>query len=207
MTETNQQGIASCMISVLMAVVMCFALAFASPVQAQGTTDRLGVPGPVTFGNVNHELAWSSQPSPDYIKQEYLPAGQNPVSYADMILIETLANSGNAEAVAARMVDTLKQRKATDPIVNYAILRNEAKSELILDFLLSGQTPEGVRFIEWNAYRYANLSGDASGILLLGISRRAYGDADAQTFMKRLAALRNEDIGALAAMTLPQPVR
>lgn len=207
MTEANRNNLTVHTTAILMAVMIFTVTGFASVGQAQDTTDYLGISGPISFQGVDHGLAWSSQASPDYIKQEYLPEGQTLDAYTDMLLVETVATPANVEAVVGQMVDTLNQRKASDPIVNYAILHNDAQSELVLDFVLSSQTPDGERIIEWNAYRYTQLPGDVPGILLLGISRRAYGDADAQTFMEGLGGLRNDAITALATMKMPEPTR
>src|SRR5690606_31522441 len=43
------------------------------PVHAQSPQERLGVPGPVVFQGTAFALAWSSNPSAGYFKQEYLP--------------------------------------------------------------------------------------------------------------------------------------
>lgn len=207
MTITNQNNLATRTAADLWATVIFFITGFASIALAQDTTDYLGASGPLSFQGEDYVLAWSSQASPDYITQEYLPTDQNRDNYTDMLLVERLSILDNAEAVAAQIVDMLDKRKTTDPIVSYAILRNEAQSELILDFVLSSQTPEGEPIIEWNAYRYTQLSDDAPGILLLGISRRAYGGADVRTFIEELGTRRDEAIKALTTMTIPQLTR
>jgi hypothetical protein len=53
--------------------------------------------------------------------------------------------------------------------------------------------------VEWNAYRYAVLKGanGNSGVLLLGVSRRAYGDAMTD-FLRGLKSARPAEIDALA---------
>jgi hypothetical protein len=58
--------------------------------------------------------------------------------------------------------------------------------------------------IEWNAYRYAALrgKGGASGVLLFGISRRAYG-GDATNFLRRLKSARPAEVNAFATYPLP----
>lgn len=207
MTDTTKKSHAVHKAAILMAAVIFIFIWLSKVVQAQAATDYLGIPGPIGFQGTDHVLVWSSQASPDYTKQEYLSQGQTPDAYTDMVLVETLATLDSPENISARMVDALDQRKATDPLVNHAILRNDAQSEVILDFLLSSQTPDGERIIEWNAYRYTELPRDVPGILLLGISRRAYGDADAQTFMQELGQMRGEAINALATMPVPQPTR
>ena len=54
------------------------------------------------------------------------------------------------------------------------------------------------------AYRYAMLKGTNgnSGVLLLGLSRRAYGDATTQ-FLRALKSARPPTIDALAKYPLP----
>ncbi|GHD24342.1 hypothetical protein ACFOEZ_10200 [Tianweitania populi] len=59
------------------AILVAALTMLASHVAAQDAdkVDRLNVPGPITFQNKSYSLAWSSEPSENYIKQEYVPAG------------------------------------------------------------------------------------------------------------------------------------
>lgn len=54
------------------AAIVAASLAIA-PAMAQEVTDYLGVPGPIVFDGTDYLLAWTSQPNPQYTKQEYLP--------------------------------------------------------------------------------------------------------------------------------------
>ncbi|MBV9152261.1 MAG: hypothetical protein JO204_10855, partial [Alphaproteobacteria bacterium] len=77
--------------------------------------------------------------------------------------------------------------------------------EVIVDFVLSDYTyNKAGSLVEWNAYRYAALKdqGGHSGVLMFGLSRRAYGD-DATEFLRRLKAVRPAETDALAKYTLP----
>jgi hypothetical protein len=169
------------------------------PVAAQ--EDTVGIPGPIAYEGTEFVLAWTSNPSPTYYKQEYLPEGEAVESYSQMFMVDVLTEGATPESAAADMIAGLDQRKAEDPVVNYAMVANEATGELILDFLLS-DTSTGAVIVEWNAYRYVPF-GD--GLMLFAISRRGYDDA-ASDFIRELADWRPVAIQALAEMELPEVV-
>ena len=58
-----------------------------------------------------------------------------------------------------------------------------------------------------NAYRYApwQFAGGRDGVLLFGISHRAYGMADAKAFVQDLSSLRTARIRTLSEAPLPKP--
>jgi hypothetical protein len=159
----------------------------------------LGVPGPIGFQGTQFNLAWSANPSTGYFKHEYLPAGQRLESFAEMFIIEANA-SATPESAAAAQVNMLKQRKASDPVANYAMFRSDATGEIMVDFLVSDSS-KGTQIVEWNAYRYARL-GKTGGVALYAISRRAYGDK-VQDFLRALKQARSPAINALAAFPMP----
>lgn len=176
------------------------------PVQAQ-TTDHLGLPGPLTLAGDSYALAWSSRPADNYIKQEYLPAGETSDGYSRMLLVETVTGGiGVMDAVRAQ-TNMLTQRKTTDPLVNMDVVQNKATGEALLEFIVSSKDDSGEYTVEWNAYRYAPLTEAAGGpgVMLFGISHRAHGNEAAKAFLQGLSSLRPAQIEALAAAPLPQP--
>lgn len=177
-------------------------LAVVGTVRAGEVVDRLSVPGPISFDAISYQLSWSSHPSPGYFKQEYLPAGETSDHFQKMVLIEAVTGA-NVDGALAAQVNMLKKRKATDPIVNFAAIKN-ASGEVILDFVLSATSDKGEAVVEWDAYRHAALKGKdgASGAVLFGISRRAYGDNSTE-FLRGLKASRVAEIQALANTVLP----
>jgi hypothetical protein len=91
--------------------------------------DHLNIPGPISFDGQSYELAWSSHPSTNYIKQEYLPKAQTVGRYSEMLLVEFLkGNLKVADAVGAQM-QKLNARKGTDPIVKMAVVKNDATAK------------------------------------------------------------------------------
>lgn len=170
------------------------------PASAQSVQEMLGVPGPVRFQDTEFALAWSSRPFHNYIKQEYVPAGEAPEHFNQMFMIEADTDT-SPQAAASAQVDFLKKRKGSDPVVNYALIRNDATGEIILDFLISDAST-GEAIVEWNAYRYAPLA-EGGGVALYAISRRGYGDG-AKPFLQGLKDSRHPAINALAAFDAPK---
>jgi hypothetical protein len=168
---------------------------------AEPVVDRVGAPGPIRFGGTEFVLAWSSHPSADLFKQEYLPAGQDVERYESMVMLDVRPTGASATQMAAGMVQQLKARKATDPVVNYDLLLKPAGNEALLDFVISANDPASGVLIEWNAYRYTT-GTDGRGTVMLGISRRAYGDAAARAFFTGLKASRARDIDTLARLPI-----
>ncbi|MFZ3248870.1 MAG: hypothetical protein WA214_08265 [Pseudolabrys sp.] len=166
--------------------------------------DRLSLPDSIEFNGESYRLSWSSHPTPYYYKQEYLPPGQTSERFQRMVLIEATVRGVDINDAVAAQVSVLNKRKSTDPTVNFAVFKNPKNDEIILDFILSAKDPKGEDVVEWNAYRFAALRGKrgASGVLLLGISRRAYGD-DATNFLRRLKSARPAEVNALATYPLP----
>ena len=133
-----------------------------------------------------------------------MPPGQMSERFQRMLLIEAVVRGVDVNGAVAAQVSMLNKRKATDPTVNFAIIKNPKNDEIILDFILSAKDPKGEYVVEWNAYRYSVLRGKngASGVLLFGISRRAYGD-DTANFLRRLKSTRPAEINALVTYALP----
>ena len=169
--------------------------------KANDAEDRLGVPGPISFDGADYALAWSSNPSPGYFKQEYVPAGQVVERYQSMMMVEA-AVGVNVNAALAAQTNMLNQRKGSDPLVNLDVIRNEQSGEIILDFIVSATDEKGEFIAEWNAYRYASLP-DGQGTMLFAISRRAYGDEDVRAFLGSLRTVRPDQINKIAQQTLP----
>jgi len=176
----------------------------ASPAQAADTVDRLGIPGPLDFDGTSYDLAWSSHPSPAYYKQEYLPAGQGSANYTSMLIVELVDSAASVASAVKAQTRMLTARKATDPLVNFALIQNPKTGEVLLDFVIGGSTRR-TPIAEWNAYRYTPYRGTngQSGVMLFAISRRAYGDSDIKSFLGGLKQARPAVIDKLARMQLP----
>ena len=181
-------------------------LATASFGQATKTViDYLRVVGPISFEKNSYNLAWTSHPADNYYKQEYLVQGDTLEKFKRLILIELLVGKTKIKDVVATKIAELNKIKAGNPIVQYQAF--EKGEEIILDFLLSENTPDGklVSTVERNVYRYKNIT-DKNGqkaVFLFGVSNRAYGN-DIDNFLLNLKDNRHDLLNAVDAFDLPE---
>ena len=181
------------------------ALCSITPAQAQEVTDYLGVPGPITVGDTDYVLSWSSNPQPGYYKQEYLPEGAIADSYESMVMVEFLTTDAPITEVVGAQASMVEQRKVTDPVANYAVFDHPDNGEHLLDFLLSTKDETGEFTLEWNGYRY--VEGDLEGqrgSMLFAISERAYGNAASETFLRNLRDFKAQHLLELTQAELPE---
>jgi len=168
-------------------------------------TDYLGVPGPISFDKSPYKLVWTSHPTENYYKQEYLSKGEKIEKYKQLILLEVLTGNSKLKDVVAIKIAELKKLKLTNPVVNYEAF--EKDGEIILDFLVSENTPNGkyLNIVERNVYRYKSVT-DRDGqkyTLLFGVSERAYGD-DIDNFLPHLKVYKSYLLNLVGAFEIPQ---
>ncbi|NIG55681.1 hypothetical protein [Chitinophaga sp. Cy-1792] len=189
------------------AIAVVAAITFSMTMFAQkpgAATDYLHVPGPLKIGNNAYHLAWSSHPAANFYKQEYIAPGDKVERFKTLVSVDVLTGTATPRDLAAAKVEELKKLKASNPIVNYEIYENEG--EILLDFLLSANTPDGkkVSIIERNVYRYTALKDNTgtTGVLLLSVAERAYDD-NIEAFLKNLKGNRNTLLNAVGNYPVP----
>ena len=96
-----------------LAVLAAISIALAMPVAAQD--DAIGAPGPIMFEETQFDLAWTSNPTETYYKQEYVPEGQAVETYAEMFMIDLLTDvqqtGANPKSYAAFIVTLEHERR------------------------------------------------------------------------------------------------
>ena len=138
--------------------------------------DYLQVPGPISFNQKDFFLAWSSHPSETYYKHEYLPKGESPERYDQMIMLEVALGDLVPQDIARGKAKEIEFRKSTDDFADFTLSGNSKTGEVLLDFMLSEGTGDAL-IVEWNSYRYKSYVGPAGqkGIMLFALSKRGYG--------------------------------
>lgn len=191
--------------STITTVVLGFFLTIFSFGQTKNPTEYLGVGGQILFDKKAYHLTWTSHPSTIYFKQEYLAKDEAIDKFKKLILLEFLAGKTTLKEVVATKIAELKQMKASNPIVNYETF--EKNGEVMLDFLVSANTPDGkeLSIVERNVYRYKSIvsKNGQKGVLLFGVSERAY-DNDIDKFLISLKAHRFDLINLVGAFELPE---
>ncbi len=180
-------------------------ISFADAQTNKKITEYLTVPGPIVLNKNTYQLAWTSHPSANYYKQEYITAKDSLKKYTKMISVELLISDATVASLAQAKLDELKQLKLTNPIINYETFQKNG--EIILDFLISENTADGknVNIIERNVYRYKAFTrkNGQKGVMLFGASERAYG-SNVDTFLSSLKKNKSQLLNAVAAFTLPK---
>jgi hypothetical protein len=181
---------------ILLLICVTFGLLTQSP--QTGIVDRLGVKGPLKFGDNEFSIEWTNKPNDTYYIQEYLPDGQKIESFKEMLTIQLFNTDIKVEDAVKQKVQELNLRKKTDPVCNYLVNENPVTNEYLVDFLLSDIKDDRVQTVEFNVYRYKQITiGDRQAILVYSYSRRSYGNK-ATSFLK---SLKNDRLIYLKQMT------
>ena len=150
-----------------------------------GVKEYFNIPGPVLFDNKSYQLSWSSHPSPEFYKQEYLLKGDSLTSFKTMMLFDLLIGNLSVKQIAEAKIAELKTTTASNPLASYQTFSNPTTGEYMIDFVLTANAAGGKATIaERNVYRYTSFTGanGKKGVLLFGISNRSYGNDIAQFF-------------------------
>jgi len=158
----------------------------------------------IEFLNQTFYLTWQSDPTPSYVKFEYLPKGQSLPYYEDMILLEVLISEHSTRDVVDMKIEELQQLATENPIVQHKLIENPQTGEYLLDFLVSASDEQHEFIVEWNAYRYIPYTNEQGekGVQLFGYSIRSYDD-EATEFLESLREKRQVIINGLAIAEVP----
>ncbi|WDS37327.1 hypothetical protein [Pseudoxanthomonas sp.] len=170
---------------------------------AEPAVERLGVPGPLSFAGQSFELSWSSHPTPDLYKQEYVPAGQDVERYRDMLMIDVRIGGANASQMALAIDAQVQERRKSDPVANSEVVISADGTEATVDMLMSATGDDGQVFVEWSAHRYVT-DTSGQGTRMFGITRRAYGDQAVTAMLQGLKQKRVDEINALKTSRMPE---
>jgi len=172
----------------------------------KAATNYLNVTGPIVFDNKSFKLNWSSHPSANFYKQEYLTKGEDASKYKMMLLIDVTAGETNLKNVVSAKIAELKKMKEGNPMVSYEIIQNPKTGEYLLDFLLTANAADGTTsIVERNIYRYKTFTGKAGNkcVMLFAVSSRAYAK-EVNSFFIALKANRKVLINEMAQCKMPE---
>ena len=173
----------------------------------KAASDYLNLPGPVLFDGKSYKLAWSSHPAGNYYKQEYITAGDDVAKFSTMLMVELVTDNGNIKEVAGAKVAELKKMQESNPMIYYESFENPKTGEVMIDFLLTQNNPDGksMSIAERNVYRYMSFIGKSGqkGIVLFGVSTRSYGN-NIDGFLVSLKGKRKELVNKVAQYKFPE---
>ena len=94
---------------ILLAVVI---YSFSSYGQTKkAVVDYLNLPGPIAFDSKSYNLSWTSHPSANYYKQEYIVKGDNVAKFNSMLMVELVTGDMQIKDVVAAKMEELRKMK------------------------------------------------------------------------------------------------
>jgi hypothetical protein len=187
----------------LLITILGFILTSFSVLGQENVKDYLSIGNKIAFNAESYNLKWSSNPSPNYYKQEYLRAEDVFPNYHKMIIIETIKGNLTVAQASNAKINELENWKKSNPMVRYEKFENKDKNEITIDFIVS----DGQSIYEWNVYRYQEQKSAAGNYLVLYCySFRNYASekAGVDKFLYFVTTTRTETIDKIRKIEIPK---
>ena len=186
--------------------LVLFLMFIAQFVMAQNKVeDYLHLGDKYRFDNKDYELVWSSHPASNFYKQEYILPNENVEKYKRLILIDFIEGDLAPKDVLSGLVNSLENSKKQNPVINYKVY--EKNNEYMIDFIMSENSQDGkeVLILERNVYRYFRINtSKRKGILLFGVSDRAYTKKEMDNMFSVLKNNKLELVNKVAKIEVPK---
>ena len=186
--------------------LVLFLMFIAQFVMAQNKVeDYLHLGSKYRFDNKDYELVWSSHPASNFYKQEYILPNENVEKYKRLILIDFIEGDLDPKDVLSGLVNSLENSKKQNPVINYKVY--EKNNEYMIDFTMSENSQNGkeVLILERNVYRYFRINTPKrKGILLFGVSDRAYTKKEMDNMFSVLKNNKLELVNKVAKIEVPK---
>jgi len=183
-----------------------FLMFIAQFVMAQNKVeDYLHLGSKYRFDNKDYELVWSSHPASNFYKQEYILPNENVEKYKRLILIDFIEGDLAPKDVLSSLANSLENSKKQNPVINYKVY--EKNNEYMIDFIMSENSQDGkeVLILERNVYRYFRINTPKrKGILLFGVSDRAYTKKEMDNMFSVLKNNKFELVNKVAKIEVPK---
>lgn len=172
--------------------------------KSEKPTEYLNVKGPLTFNHEIFEFVWSEK-SGDYYIQEYLPVNDTLEHFDQLISLFVLNADVPINDAIKLKEQELEELKKNDPVCNYITTVAPKNKGIVIDFLVSESDGEYLTKIEFNAYRFKQISigKNKKAILVYAYSKRAYG-MNITPFLQTLGEKRKEYLENIFNVEIPE---
>jgi hypothetical protein len=177
---------------------------FSETVPPAQPVDYRHLPGPIAFNGQTFRLNLSAQPTPNYVRQEYLPTNEPTDGYHNLFMLSVITNGQTVDQTVATQVQRLTDIQQEDLTVNFRVAKDPLTGMATLDFVWRADSDDTNPIIEWNAYRFEPYTSPTGqkGVLMVGNRRRAYGD-EIVPFLSTFRTERPQILGSLTAFKTP----
>lgn len=183
--------------------ILAFILTSLTTFGQENVKDYLSIGNKMAFNAENYGLKWSSNPSSNYYKQEYLRAEDVFPNYQKMIIVEAIKGNLTVAQASNAKINELENWKKRNPIVRYEKFENKDKNEITIDFIVT----DGKSIYEWNVYRYQEQKNPSGNYLVLYCySYRNYisEKVSVNNFLDFVTTNRTETINKVRKIEIPK---
>ncbi len=146
----------------------------AAPVEV---TERLNIPGPLTFNENEFLLALSKQNSPTWVQQQYIMRDDDISNYKELINISYFDKEIDMETAIKQKVDFVDKRRSKDKYSFVNVTESPDGKEIIVDYLTTETPNEGEPYAEYNLDRFKSFDiGGKKSFIIFSYSKRIAGD-------------------------------
>ncbi|MBO0929851.1 hypothetical protein [Fibrella aquatilis] len=169
--------------------------------------DHLHLQGPIAFNGQTFRLSTSAQPTPTYVRQEYLPTNEPADGYHNLFMLSVITNGQTIDQTVATQVQRLTDIQEEDLTVHYRVRKDSLTGTATLDFVWRANSDDTNPIMEWNAYRFEPYTSPTGqkGVLMAGNRRRAYG-SEIVAFLEAFRTERPQILQSLATFKTPVAV-
>lgn len=167
-------------------------------------TDRLNIPGPLTFRENEYFLTWGKQNSPTWAQQQYILRDDDFNNYKELINLSYFDKEIDIETAVKQKVEYVEKRKerTQDKFSFVNVTESPDGKEIVVDYLVTVVPKEGESYAEYNIDRFKNFeAGGKKSFLIFSYSKRIAGDLKYST--KALTKERNRLMEGVITMAIP----
>lgn len=140
-------------------------------------TERLNIPGPLTFNENEFLLALSKQNSPTWVQQQYVMRDDDISNYKELINISYFDKEIDMEVAVKQKVEFVDKRRSKDKYSFVNVTESPDGKEIIVDYLTTETPKEGESYAEYNLDRFKNFDvGGKKSFIIFSYSKRIVGD-------------------------------
>jgi hypothetical protein len=168
--------------------------------------EYLGIKGPLKYNKTDFKLSYSNKPNDKYYIQEYLPDGEQLGTFNQLLTIHLFITDIDLKQAAEQKINELTNRKKTDNVCNFRLIKSPDGKEFIVDFLIGETEGKEQKIVEFNLYRYKKVkvgSNKKQAIMVYAYSKRAY-TRDIPSFLEALKDEKTDYLNEMINTSLPQ---
>ena len=170
----------------ILTLTLCFPLFYIAQSEEKLTeitpievTDRLTIPGPITFGGNEFFLVWSKQNSTTWAQQQYIQRDDDINNFKELINISYFDKEIDMDDAAKAKVKYVESRKekSQDKYSFVSVTESPDGKEMVVDYLITATPKDGESYAEYSMDRFKSYdNGGKKSFVIFTYAKRLVGD-------------------------------